>query len=128
MERVKDPNFQASVRGYVSEAQRRAQVAGQSANEWSKTQLGVDVADQMGGMMGAVRDTLGSGPRGLGYDSLSMHNEAAETSGRYHDDTDDLFHECIDSVPSAPEVSPPAPQPSITPATKDDDWDDWKAF
>lgn len=125
MERVKDPNLQASVRGYVSEAQRRAQAAGQTANEWSKTQLGVNVADQVGGMMGAVRDTLGSGPRGMGYDSLTIHNEA-EASGRYHDDTDVLFHEYTNSVSSSTQ---PTPQPSIAPATKkDDDWDDWKEF
>ncbi|KAL4076206.1 hypothetical protein V8B97DRAFT_1863763 [Scleroderma yunnanense] len=129
VERVKDPHFQASVRGYVSEAQRRAQAAGQSANEWSKTQFGVDVADQVGSMMGTVRDQLGSGPRGLGYDSLTMHNET-EATGRYQDDTDDFFYEYTDTAPSASQASTqPAPQPSNNPATKkDDDWDDWKEF
>ncbi|KAG6336582.1 hypothetical protein ID866_2491 [Astraeus odoratus] len=93
MERVRDPNLHATVRGYVSEAQRRAQLAGQSANEWSKSQLGVDVTDRVEGIVGTVRDTLGSGPRGLGYDSLTAHNEGG-VSERYHDDdTDDFFHE-----------------------------------
>lgn len=129
MERVKDPNFQASIRGYVSEAQRRAQLAGQSANEWSKTQLGVDVADHVGGIVGSVRDQIGSGPPGLGYNSLATHNQA-ETSGLYHDDTDDFFHEYSDATAS---VSQTSTQHSLQPSDaqvskKDDGWDDWQDF
>ncbi|KAI6047534.1 hypothetical protein EDC04DRAFT_631800 [Pisolithus marmoratus] len=129
MERVKDPNFQASIRGYVSEAQRRAQVAGQSANEWSKTQLGVDVADHMGGIVGSVRNKIGSGPQGSGYNSLTTQNPA-ETSGLYHDDTDDFFHEYSDATRSASQAST---QRTLQPvgaqvSHKDDDWDDWKDF
>lgn len=125
MERVKDPNFQANVRGYVSEAQRRAQLAGQSANEWSKTQLGVDVADHVGGIVGSVRDKIGSGPTGLGYDSLATQNHV-ETSGLYQDDTDDFFREYSDATHS---VSQASTQPSGAQVSKKgDDWDEWKDF
>ncbi|KAI6003635.1 hypothetical protein EDD15DRAFT_2219125 [Pisolithus albus] len=125
VERVKDPNFQANIRGYVSEAQRRAQLAGQSANEWSKTQLGVDVADHVGGIVGSVRDKIGSGPTGLGYDSLATQNHV-ETSGSYHDDTDDFFREYSDATGS---VSQASTQPSSTHVSeKGDDWDEWKDF
>lgn len=132
MERAMDPNLHATVRGYMSEAQRRAQLAGRSANEWSKTQLGVDVADQVGGVVGTVTDRLGSGPQSSGYGALSMHNEG-ETSAIYHDDTDDFFAEYSDgrtslSHPPAQTASGTSKTSVSAPKSKDDDWDEWKDF
>ncbi|KAG1892185.1 ArfGap-domain-containing protein [Suillus subluteus] len=124
MERALDPNLHATVRGYMSEAQRRAQDAGHSANEWSKTQLGVDVADQVGG--------VGTGPQGSGYGALSTHNEG-ETSALYHDDTEDFFGEYSDGRTSLGQSSVhPTSATSKTPGpaskSKEDDWDEWKDF
>lgn len=132
MERALDPNLHATVRGYMSEAQRRAQLAGHSANEWSKTQLGVDVADQVGGVVGTVKDKFGSGPQGSGYRTLSMHNEG-ETSALYHDDTDDFFGEYSDARTSSSQPSvqttPGTSKTSVSvPKSKDEDWDEWKDF
>ncbi|KAG1833512.1 ArfGap-domain-containing protein [Suillus variegatus] len=132
MERALDPNLHATVRGYMSEAQRRAQDAGRSANEWSKTQLGIDVADQVGGVVGTVKDTLGSGPQGSGYGALSMHNDG-ETSALYHDDTEDFFNEYSDGRTNLGQSAVhPTSGTSKTPGpvskTKDDDWDEWKDF
>lgn len=131
MERALDPNLHATVRGYMSEAQRRAQDAGRSANEWSKTQLGVDVADQVGGVVGTVKDRLGSGPQGSGYGALSMHNDG-ETSALYHDDTEDFFDEYSDGrtslgQPSVHPTSGTSNTPGPTSKSKDD-WDEWKDF
>ncbi|KIJ69944.1 hypothetical protein HYDPIDRAFT_78480 [Hydnomerulius pinastri MD-312] len=132
VERVMDPNLHASVRGYVSEAQRRAQLAGQSANEWSRSQLGVDVADHVGGIVGTVRDRVGPGPQASGYDSLAAHNDA-ETSALYQDDTDDFFQEyshstLTSSANNQASASRAAPASSNSNTKKNDDWDEWKDF
>jgi hypothetical protein len=47
MERVMDPELQSTVKGYASAAGQRAAQLGGVANEWSKHQLGVDVAGQV---------------------------------------------------------------------------------
>jgi len=96
VERVTDPTFQATMRGYVGEAGRRAGQVGNSVNQWGKTQLGVDVAEQLGGAVDTVRDQIGGGPARSGYSSVysgGTHEE--ETSALYHDhdDDDDLFSE-----------------------------------
>ncbi|KAG8218530.1 hypothetical protein J3R82DRAFT_4169 [Butyriboletus roseoflavus] len=131
MERVMDPNLHASVRGYVSEAQRRAQVAGQSVNEWSKTQLGVDVADRVNDVVGTVKDRVGAGPAASGYGSLALQDEG-ETSASY-DDTNELFHEYSDTSPTLNTNEPVSGShmtqtPSGGKAKKVDDWDEWKDF
>ncbi|KAG2042176.1 hypothetical protein BDR03DRAFT_990507 [Suillus americanus] len=132
MERALDPNLHATVRGYMSDAQRRAQDAGRSANEWSKTQLGVDVADQVGGVVGTVKDKLGSGPQGSGYGALSMHHDG-ETSALYHDDTEDFFGEYSDGRTSLGQssvhpTSATSKTSGPTSKSKDNDWDEWKDF
>ncbi|KAG9317351.1 ArfGap-domain-containing protein [Chiua virens] len=125
MERVMDPNLHASVRGYVSEAHRRAQVTGQSVNGWSKSQLGVDVADHVNGIVGTVKDKIGAGPSASGYGSLALHDEA-ESSALY-DDTNDLFHEYSDTSPSSnPSLNSHTAQPQNAP--KVDEWDEWHDF
>ncbi|TFY58358.1 hypothetical protein EVJ58_g6466 [Rhodofomes roseus] len=125
MERVTDPNFQQSVKGYVSEASKRAADAGRSANMWGRSTLGVD-----GG--GAGWRSGGSvGPGGYGD---------GETSALYqdHDDEEDFFNN-YNNNPNrghgslASQVSPisPAmhsPAPAAKAAKKDDDWDEWKDF
>lgn len=129
MERVMDPNLHASVRGYVSEAQRHAQAAGQTVNEWSKTQLGVDVADHVSGVVSTVKDRVGAGPSASGYGSLATHDDA-ETSALY-DDTNDFFHEYSSASTTSNTSKPPtthASNPGGGKAKKDDDWDEWQDF
>ncbi|KAH9977661.1 hypothetical protein BGW80DRAFT_1435409 [Lactifluus volemus] len=96
VERVRDPTFHASVRGYVGEAGRRAGEVGSSVNQWGKAQLGVDVAGQLGGVVDTVRDRVGGGPARSGYDTVySGGSHEEETSALYHDheDDEDLFGE-----------------------------------
>lgn len=128
MERVMNPNLHASVRGYVAEAQKHAQSAGQSVNEWSKVQLGVDVVDRVNDVVGTVKDRVGAGPAASGYGSLALQNEG-EASPLY-DDTNELFHEYSDMSPTSNTSKPVSDShmtqtPSGGKAKKDDDWDDW---
>jgi len=90
MEKISDPTFQASVKGYVSEAQKRAGVVGSTANEWSKHQFGVDVADTVYG----VKERVLGGPARSGYGQVSSGGEH-ESSALYNgnDDDDDFFGE-----------------------------------
>ncbi|KAJ7686086.1 hypothetical protein B0H17DRAFT_1072671 [Mycena rosella] len=129
MERVRDPTLQASVMGYVSEAQKRAAVVGGAANQWSKNQLGVDVAGTVGGVVGTVRDKVGPSPAQNGYGAVGMYGDG-ENSGLYHDDEDDLFTEYshgehYDQPPSQPGLSAAA-----SGKKSNNDWDDgeWKDF
>lgn len=132
VERVTDPTFQAGVRGYVSEAGRRAGDVGRSANQWSKSQFGVDVAGQVGGVVGGVRGRLGgSDPARSGYGLASQHEE--ESSALYQDaDEDDFFGEYSSSRGSSSATqaysSAPASKPTPAAAKKGDDWDEWKDF
>ena len=131
MERIADPAFQASMRGYVSEAGKRAGEVGRSANTWGRTAFGVDVADTVGGVVGGARDRFGGGPQQRGYGQLGMDHEE-ESSALYRDDEDDFFdfHEGSSTQQSA--LPPTTSQASTTvqraPAKKADDWDDWKDF
>ncbi|KAI0268134.1 hypothetical protein BC834DRAFT_868032 [Gloeopeniophorella convolvens] len=96
VERVTDPTFQASVRGYVDGAGRRAGEVGSSVNQWSREQLGVDVAGQLGGVVGTVRERVGGGPARSGYSSVyAGGGHEDESSSLYHDAEDDeeLFGE-----------------------------------
>ena len=130
MERAMDPSFHASMRSYISEAGRLANGAGRYANDWSKSQFGVDVADHVGGVMGSVREQIGRGRPEAGYRSLSQE----VGSSAFHDDTDSFFTEFAghrhDSEPqSSASQTSKAPAPSAkTQAKKDDDWDDWQDF
>jgi ADP-ribosylation factor GTPase-activating protein 1 len=96
VERVRDPAFQASVRGYVDGAGRRAGQVGTSVNQWGKTQLGVDVAEQLGGVVDTVRDRVSGGPTRSGYSSVysgGSHEEETSALYRDHNDDQDLFGE-----------------------------------
>ncbi|KAI0068581.1 ArfGap-domain-containing protein [Artomyces pyxidatus] len=132
VERVTDPTFQAGVRGYVSEAGRRAGEVASTANQWGKAQLGVDVAGQVGGVVGGVRDRIGGGPSRSGYDSLSTGGGHDERSALYQDEEDDdSFGEYSSGGHTSTNYSTPPPSgPAGGAGTgkKAEDWDEWKDF
>ncbi|KAG5352417.1 hypothetical protein C0989_002381 [Termitomyces sp. Mn162] len=137
VEKVTDPAFTASVKGYMNEAQRRAATAGDSANQWSKQQFGVDVASSVGGVVGAVKDKVTGGPQRAGYGALASDGYG-ETSALYHDGDDDFDFEHgrhqsgispIQSSSSQPVTVPSNPSSKTTSTAKKSDWDDdWKDF
>ncbi|KAL0580061.1 ADP-ribosylation factor GTPase-activating protein gcs1 [Marasmius crinis-equi] len=139
MERVNDPNFQASMKGYLTEAQKRAMEAGSTANQWSQRQLGVDVAGTVGGAVGSVRDAVGGGQRRDGYGHLAMEHEA-ETSALYGGDDDDFFKDVDQherqqqNGPQSLSMGSGGPSQAAQKASaakKKNDWDDddeWKDF
>ena len=131
IERATDPNLQSSLRGYISEAGKYAEGLGKTANNWSKNQLGVDVAERV---TTTVRGISG-GPERQGYGSVPTQYPE-ETSGLYQDD-DDLFKEYKDSSPTETFSNPPLPAGNSSgtststaepTASKKEDWDDWKDF
>ncbi|CAL1701300.1 unnamed protein product [Somion occarium] len=141
VQKVTDPNFQAGVRGYVSEAGKRAGEVGSRANMWSKQTLGVDVAEQVGGVVGTVRDRVGGGPSSRGYGVVSQGYEHGESSALYqdHEDEDDFFGEFSGNTPrtqtgfgqSSSYSNAAAGGAGAKPAgsaQKSDDWDEWKDF
>jgi ADP-ribosylation factor GTPase-activating protein 1 len=138
MEKVTDPNFQASVKGYMTEAQKKAAAVGSTANEWSKQQFGVDVADTVGGVVGTVKDKVGGGPSRLGYGSIALTSPSDhdESSGLYDGDDDDLFgeyhgHQSPQHSSLAPTVITGGSHSTSTATApiKKNEWDDeWKDF
>ncbi|KAH9948410.1 ArfGap-domain-containing protein [Amylocystis lapponica] len=136
VEKVTDPNFQASVRGYATEAGKRATLVGRSANEWGKSTLGVDVAEQVGGVVGTVKDRVGGGPERRGYGRVSPGIHDGESSGLYdHGDEDDFFGEFNGGTQQQDGMSTygaagetPVSRSTAAPAKKQDDWDEWKDF
>jgi ADP-ribosylation factor GTPase-activating protein 1 len=130
MEKVSDPNFQATMKGYMTEAQKKASSVGSAANEWSRSQLGVDVAGSVGGVVDTVKDRLGAGPQRDGYNTLSMrHDRDGETTSLYydHDDEEDFFgeyHQGRTAVPTS--ASTATPTTANTKGTSE--WDEWKDF
>lgn len=134
VERVTDPAFTASVKGYMNEAQKRAVIAGGSANQWSKQQFGVDVASSVGGVVGVVKDRVTGGPQRAGYGVLS-HDGSGERSALYNDGDDDGFdfehgHQSdISPMQSSSVTAPSIASKTTTSTTKKSDWDDdWKDF
>lgn len=129
IEKVSDPNLQASVRGYMSEAQKKAAVVGSTANQWSKNQFGVDVAESVGGVVGTVKDKIGGGPTRSGYGRVATGNDG-ESSALYQDDNDDFFGEYGHNETQTSTQSTTSKSSTAAPAsTKRDAWeDDWKDF
>ncbi|KAI0082368.1 ArfGap-domain-containing protein [Panus rudis PR-1116 ss-1] len=135
LEKVSDPNFQAGVKGYVSEASRRAGEVGKTANAWSRQTLGVDVAEQVGGVVGTVKDKIGGGPSRQGYGAVNQHYDG-ETSALYqdHDDEDDFFGQFNGASSNQGGFGGSSAQTSSAAAgsaagkKKTDDWDEWKDF
>ncbi|TRM68224.1 hypothetical protein BD626DRAFT_481125 [Schizophyllum amplum] len=130
---VQDPAFQQSVRGYVDNAGKVAS----AANDWGRTQLGVDV----GGAVGGVRDRFAGGHPGGGYSSVQGggggyggYGDHEESSALYRDDDDELFTEykrsqaAANAAPGAG-ASMSSASASRPAAKKNDGWDDdWKDF
>lgn len=129
MEKVTDPNLHASVKGYMTEAQKRATMAGSSANQWSKNQFGVDVAESVGGVVGTVKEKIGGGPTSSGYGSIAQDNDG-ETSALYHDDEDGFFGEHNHGQQyDQPPAQKASAATAAVPAAKKNGWDDeWKDF
>lgn len=137
MEKVKDPNFQAGVRGYVSEAGKRAGEVGRSANTWTKSTLGVDVAESVGGVVGTVKDRVGGGPQRQGY-GVVQQGALGESSSLYQDQDEDDFFDAYDSTSSASHPNFQSPTSATTLTSRGNDgadgkkkeeaWDDWKDF
>ncbi|EIN10512.1 ArfGap-domain-containing protein [Punctularia strigosozonata HHB-11173 SS5] len=131
MEKVMDPNLHQAVKGYATEASKRAAEVGSVANQWSKQQFGVDVAASVGGAVGTVRQTV-AGPSHEGYSSISQdhHNE----SSALYQDEDDFFGEFESSGSGSHPPAQPATQQTATSTSKpiakgEDGWDDeWKDF
>ncbi len=124
VEKVSDPTLQSNVRGYLSEAQKRAAMVGSSANQWSKNQFGVDVAESVGGVVGGVRERIG-GPSHAGYGSVPQGYDG-ETSALYHDHEDDDFFGQYSQAGGGTSTAAHAPAAANK---KKDDWDDdWKDF
>lgn len=131
MEKATDPTLIAAARGYVSEAGRVAGDVGQTANTWSKSQLGVDVGAHVGGMVETLKQTV-AGP-GVGSSSRSGYSSISSHADDYHDDSssalyagdhDGDFFAGVDHRKSGQaETKPPQ-------AKHGDDWDDdeWKDF
>lgn len=134
VEKVMDPEFQAGVKGYVSEAGKRAGEVTRTANTWTKHTLGVDVAESVGGVVGTVRDRMGPGPQRQGYGVVQQDGPIGETSALYQDEDD--FFDQYDSPQSSshPNFQSPTATSSLTSrssthaAKKSEDWDEWKEF
>ena len=134
VERVTDPTFQATMRGYVGEAGHRAGEVGSSVKQWGKSQLRVDVAEQVVGVVDTVRDRVGGGPVGSGYSSVySGGSREDETSALYRDqDDDDLFGEYHGTGNGRFETTSAlvgSSKATTEPARPSGGWDeDWKDF
>lgn len=117
----------------MTEAQKRAAAAGGSANQWSKQQFGVDVAESVGGVVVTVKDKI-VGPKRAGYGAIATENDG-ETSGLYQDDDDEDFFGEYSHGRQQSGISPlqavSGQAAAATPAApaKKNDWDDeWKDF
>lgn len=137
LERVRDPNFQSSLKGYVDEAGKRVGAVGSTANQWSKQQFGVDVADSVGGLYDNVRERV-AGPGHEGYGALATsHDGDGDDWNRYEDTEDNFFDEFNDKTKadsstgvagSSSSASAATPTASTCTTKKADDWDEWKDF
>jgi len=129
-----DPTFQAGVKGYVSEAGKRVGEASYKANSWGKNAFGVDVAEQVGGVVGTVKDRVAGGPERRGYSSVGAGGYAGETSSLYqdHEDDDEFFDSFQSSASHVSDASSPTPlnggAGTASGTKKSDDWDEWKDF
>jgi ADP-ribosylation factor GTPase-activating protein 1 len=132
VERATDPALHASVRGYVGEAGRRAGEVGSSVNQWGKSQLGVDVAGQLGAVVDSVRDRVGGGPTRSGYSSVysgGLHEEETSALNPNLDDDDDFFKE-YHGTPGPTSAQVGTSKATAEPAKRSGGWNDeeWKDF
>lgn len=107
-----------------------------NANEWSKKQLGVDVADHVGAVVDKVKDVtgLGAGGPGGGYESVGGYGgyggyDDDQGTRLYADDGDDFFEVHTEAHP-APSSSATVARNTSTAVKKTANWDDdeWKDF
>ncbi|KXN92291.1 ADP-ribosylation factor GTPase-activating protein GCS1 [Leucoagaricus sp. SymC.cos] len=153
MEKINDPEFQASMKGYYNGATKRAMEAGNAANKWGKEGLGVDV----GGTFYGVKERVLGGPQRNGYGRVDAYGGGEESSALYDPNggDDDFFGEfeqaggssslqgwAGSSSSNAGDPTPKASGPVATrrdagtgsvtsrakAAKKDDNWDEWKDF
>jgi len=134
-ETATDPVLHDQIKGYADTASKTAVSAAGTANEWSKKQLGVDVADHVGAVVDKVKDVtgLGAGGPGGGYESVGGYGGYDGDYGTrlYADDGDDFFevHTEAHSAPSS-SATATAARTTSTAVKKTADWDDdeWKDF
>ncbi|THH05615.1 hypothetical protein EW145_g4666 [Phellinidium pouzarii] len=131
LERVRDPSFQESLKGYISEAGKRVGHVGATANQWSKQHTGVDVAESVGGLVDTVKDRVG-GRGHEGYGALAISHDGDDWD-RYNDGEDDFFNEYANGKSSTSSTmnrsaTSVASQNPLVPSKEADDWDDWKDF
>jgi ADP-ribosylation factor GTPase-activating protein 1 len=144
LERVKDPNLHASVTGYLTDAQKRAAELGNSANQWGRSQFGVDVGGSVANAFEGVRDRVGgsNGPSREGYGALhsdgwgDYHGDTS-SGGRYDDNHEEDFFDKFGGQPrgdvpanpgGAATTSAKQTSSSSAPAKKNEGWDDWDDF
>lgn len=132
LERVRDPEFQASVRGYYDTASKQVTSTATTANMWSKQQFGVDVAESVGGLVDNVKERTGMGGH-EGYGALPQSHDG-DGWDRYEDEGD-FFQEHTHASSSIGSSSNQMGQPSTANSTntassakKTEDWDEWKDF
>ncbi|KAL5530004.1 GCS1 [Sanghuangporus sanghuang] len=137
LERVRDPDFQASLKGYVDKAGKRVTAVGATANQWSKQQLGVDVADKVGGLYDNVKERV-VGPGHEGYGALATSHDGDDWN-RYDNEEDNFFEDFSSEKQTVTQgkaiatmegssSTTSAPTASISSNKKADDWDAWKDF
>lgn len=152
-EKAMDPSLHENVKSYASTAQTYAAQAGKvaldtgrNANQWSKNQFGVDVADTVLGAADKAKGALGiSNHPGEGYESVGAYTGWHDEDGTrlYADGDDDDFFDRNGGGSSAP-ITPHTPGTAnsqasgvaapLTTKAKDkakgddfekDEWQDW---
>lgn len=92
-EKAMDPALHESVKSYAASAGKLAMDTGKSANEWSKRELGVDVADRVSGVADKAKGALGmSSHPGGGYSAVGGHGGAQTGFGTWHDEDDSRLY------------------------------------
>jgi ADP-ribosylation factor GTPase-activating protein 1 len=145
-ETATDPAVHEQIKGYADTASKTAMSAAGTANDWSKRQLGVDVADHVGAVVDKVKDVtgLGAGGPGGGYESVGRYGgyggyDDDQGTRLYADDGDDFFEVHTEAHPAphtAPHTAPPLSSSSAgarnasTTVKKTENWeeDEWKDF
>ncbi|KAG8807178.1 Zn finger-containing GTPase- Activating Protein for ARF [Serendipita sp. 399] len=149
VDKAMDPSLHDNVKSYAASAGKMAVDTGRSANEWSKRELGVDVADKVTLVTDKAKGALGmSNHPGGGYSAVggpqtgfgTWHDDDAHGTRLYaeggDEDEEDFFERQLDrdrrpQREHQTEVSSPAP---TTPGTanssaplnkgkKGDEWD-----
>ena len=140
-ETATDPELHEQIKGYADTASKSAVSAAGTANEWSKRQLGVDVADHVGAVVDKVKDVTGlrASEPGGGYESVGGYSgygryDDDQGTRLYADDGDDFFEVHTEShaapAPSSSSTTGHTQNTSTTTGKKTNNWDDeeWKDF